>query len=463
MNVTQQLSFRKQLTPVMAIQMVLDPALIISTLFALVAYYGETLDRNYVLLALVVFALTFPGTWPKNTTFRSELIHTISTWPVMMGFLIFFGYVTAYLDNFSQLVLTSWVLITPLVILLSHLFIRNLLARIRASTYIRRTSIIVGASEVGFQLRDRLQQDTLTEIDCLGFFDDRGITRLVSRDFNKTPLLGKITDLAEYAKNHSVDIIYVALPMSSQPRILGLLDDLKDTTASIYFVPDIFIFDLIQARVDDVAGMPVVAVCETPFHGMNGVIKRLSDVLLASIILLLISPILLMIALGIKLTSPGPVLFKQRRYGLDGENIVVYKFRSMTVTEDGENVTQATKNDKRITPFGAFLRKTSLDELPQFFNVIQGQMSIVGPRPHAVAHNEMYRKLIKGYMIRHKVKPGITGCAQVNGLRGETETIEKMAARIEYDLDYLRQWTLVFDLKIIFRTIFLVFADTKAY
>jgi putative colanic acid biosynthesis UDP-glucose lipid carrier transferase len=276
-------------------------------------------------------------------------------------------------------------------------------------------------------------------------------------------LMGRINELQDYVRKNSIDIIYIALPMTSQPRVLDLLDSLKDTTVSIYFVPDIFVFDLIQARIDDVGGIPVVAVCETPFSGFNGFIKRTSDVVLSIIILILISPLLIAVAIGVKLSSKGPILFKQRRYGLDAEEILVYKFRSMTVEENGDTVKQATKNDMRITPFGRFIRRTSLDELPQFINVLQGRMSIVGPRPHAVAHNEMYRKVIKGYMIRHKVKPGITGWAQVNGLRGETDTVDKMEARIEYDLDYLRSWSLGFDLKIIVRTVLLVFKDRNAY
>ncbi|MGZ5042367.1 MAG: undecaprenyl-phosphate glucose phosphotransferase, partial [Usitatibacter sp.] len=267
----------------------------------------------------------------------------------------------------------------------------------------------------------------------------------------------------DYVKKHRVDLIYVTLPMASQPRIMKLLDDLRDTTASVYFIPDIFLFDLIQGRMDTIGGLPVLALCETPFFGMNAMVKRLSDIVLASLILVLIAPAMLAIAIGVKATSRGPVLFRQRRYGLDGREILVYKFRSMTVTEDGAVVRQATKNDQRVTPFGAFLRRTSLDELPQFINVLQGRMSIVGPRPHAVAHNEQYRKLIKSYMIRHKVRPGITGWAQVNGLRGETETVDKMQARIEYDLDYLRHWSLKLDFHIIWRTIFVVFKKQNAY
>ena len=209
--------------------------------------------------------------------------------------------------------------------------------------------------------------------------------------------------------------------------------------------------------------MPVISVCESPFTGYDGIVKRASDLILSLLILILVSPLLIIIAAAIKIDSPGPIIFKQRRYGLDGEEIVVYKFRSMRVCEDGGSIRQAQEGDDRITRLGAFLRKTSLDELPQFVNVLQGRMSIVGPRPHAVAHNEIYRNLIKGYMIRHKVKPGITGWAQVNGYRGETKTLDKMQGRIDYDLDYLRNWSLRLDLRIILKTVLLVFKDSAAY
>jgi putative colanic acid biosynthesis UDP-glucose lipid carrier transferase len=212
-----------------------------------------------------------------------------------------------------------------------------------------------------------------------------------------------------------------------------------------------------------VNGVPVVGLCETPFTGINQFVKRAEDLVLASLIIVLISPLLLGVALGVKLSSPGPVLFRQRRNGLDGREIVVWKFRSMRTMDDGAVVRQATRGDPRITPFGAFIRRTSLDELPQFFNVLQGQMSIVGPRPHAVAHNDEYRELIRAYMVRHKVKPGITGWAQVNGHRGETDTLDKMRARVEYDLEYLHHWSLGLDLRIIARTVALVLGDRHAY
>lgn len=244
---------------------------------------------------------------------------------------------------------------------------------------------------------------------------------------------------------------------------MKLMEELRDTTASVYFVPDIFVFDLMRAQLAEIDGIPLLAVCETPFSGMNGVLKRASDIVFASVLIALLWPVMLVVAAGVRMSSPGPIIFKQRRYGLYGEQILVYKFRTMSVCEDRGAVTQATRDDPRVTPFGRFLRRTSLDELPQLFNVLFGSMSLVGPRPHAVAHNEEYRKLIDGYMLRHKVRPGITGWAQVNGFRGETESLEKMKRRIEYDLHYLRNWSLALDISILIRTARLVLRDTNAY
>jgi putative colanic acid biosynthesis UDP-glucose lipid carrier transferase len=294
-----------------------------------------------------------------------------------------------------------------------------------------------------------------------GFFDDRTDDRHPPQLSHQ--MLGKMGDIVAYVREHGTKMIFISQPISAQPRIRKLIDELQDTTASVYFLPDVYIFDLMQARFDNVGGMPVIAICETPFMGINSMVKRASDLLLSSVILMLLAPLMLVIALAVKLSSPGPVIFRQRRYGLYGEKIIVYKFRSMTVAEDGDKVVQASKNDQRVTAIGGFLRRTSLDELPQFINVLQGRMSLVGPRPHAVAHNEQYRKLIKGYMLRHKVKPGITGWAQVNGLRGETATLDKMEARIQYDLDYLRNWSLWLDLWIILKTVKVVLTRENAF
>jgi putative colanic acid biosynthesis UDP-glucose lipid carrier transferase len=265
------------------------------------------------------------------------------------------------------------------------------------------------------------------------------------------------------ARTGKVDYIYIALPMRAEKRIVELVNALSDTTASVYLVPNFFVFDLMQSKMSSLDGLPMISLHETPFYGIDGWVKRVEDIVVASLILLLVSLPMLVISLGVKLTSPGPVLFKQRRYGLNGAVVEVWKFRSMSSTEDGMQVTQATKNDPRVTPFGSFLRRTSLDELPQFFNVLQGTMSVVGPRPHAIAHNEQYRGLIRGYMLRHKVRPGITGLAQIRGWRGETETLDKMAMRVRSDLEYVQNWSLWNDIKIILMTVFKGFVNKNAY
>ncbi len=443
------------LAPAALVRMLMDPVVAIATLAGCAAFFGVPFSAPYVILALLVFSLTFPGHPPQGGGALAVARDVLGAWLLVVGLLLMLGWATRTLGSFDPRVLEAWAAVTPLAAIGAHLLTPVVLPRLLAAEGVQRVAVIAGAGSLGRQLAERIEDAPFLGIRVAGFFDDRGAERLPGVAPQR--VLGGVDGLAEYVKKHRVDLIYVTLPMASQPRIMKLLDALHDTTASVYFTPDIFIFDLIQGRMDSIGGIPVLAVCETPFSGMNGLVKRASDLVLAAAILVVIAPVLAAIALGVKLSSPGPVLFRQRRYGLDGREIVVYKFRSMTVAEDGAVVRQATRNDARVTRFGAFLRRTSLDELPQFINVLQGRMSVVGPRPHAVAHNEMYRKLIKSYMVRHKVRPGITGWAQVNGLRGETDTVDKMRARIEYDLDYLRHWSLALDLRIIWRTIFVVF------
>jgi putative colanic acid biosynthesis UDP-glucose lipid carrier transferase len=442
------------LTVAALVRILLEPAVALGTLAAAAALYEVPATGPYLILGLLVFSLTFPGRAPRSPSPGGIARDVLADWILMGALLLMLGWATRTLDAFDERVLVAWMTLAPPLLFAAHVAMPILLPRILSAEGLRRRAVIAGAGDLGRQLAERLRGSPLMGVEVAGFFDDRSAERL--QGLPREQFLGSIDDLAEYARRHRVELIYLALPLAAQPRIARLLDQLCDTTASVYVVPDIFLFDLIQARIDHVNGLPVLAVCETPFYGVNGIVKRISDLVLASLILVLIAPALAAIALGVKLTSPGPVIFRQRRYGLDGREIVVYKFRTMTVTEDGPVVAQATKNDSRVTPLGAILRRTSLDELPQFVNVLQGRMSIVGPRPHAVAHNEMYRKLIKSYMIRHKVRPGITGWAQVNGLRGETDTVEKMRARVEYDLDYLRNWSLGLDLKIILKTVFVV-------
>ena len=323
------------------------------------------------------------------------------------------------------------------------------------------TVVIAGINDVSRQLATSMQRHPEYGLRFIGQFEDRNSARL--GDTRNDTILGKLNELPDYVRRNNIDTIFIAIPISHVKRTQALLDDLKDTTASIYFVPDLFVVDLIQSRSDEVAGIHVLSICETPFHGWRGIMKRLSDIVLASTMLLLAAPIMLLIAIAIRVTTSESVFFKQRRYGLGGEEIVVYKFRTMATSDDDEDVKQATVGDPRVTAIGRFLRHYSLDELPQILNVLQGRMSVVGPRPHAVAHNEEYRKLIKGYMVRHKVSPGITGLAQVSGCRGETVTVEDMERRIHYDLEYLRDWSLALDLKIIYKTAKTLLGDRQAY
>ncbi len=439
----------------------LEPAILALSLWGIGYYYEGELLPQYMILAVIVFSLTFPGRPSLGQPYWKIVANITMNLLWVAGLLLLLGFASGYIRQFDKHAIMTWLWAAPLAQVFGHIALRVTAPWLLLLQGSPQPAIIVGMNDQGVALADRINNTPYSRLRLIGFFDDRDQERLAGAD--RFSPLGKLAELPEFVKQNRIQLIYLSLPMASQPRILQILDELKDTTASIYFVPDMFITDLIQGRSSTVCGMPVISVCETPFTGANGVIKRASDIVLSLLILTLISPLLIAIAAAVKFTSPGPVIFKQRRYGLDGEEILVYKFRSMTVCEDGGTIKQAQKNDCRITPLGRFLRKSSLDELPQFINVLQGRMSIVGPRPHAVAHNELYRKLIKGYMIRHKVKPGITGWAQVNGYRGETEQLEKMQARIDYDLDYLRNWSLGLDLHIILRTILVVFKDNAAY
>jgi len=439
----------------------LEPGITVLTFILTTLSAGEAMDRPALTLCLLVFALTFPGRDRFREPLLGAAVDIASSWLVLLSILALCAYATRSLHYFETSVLVAWAMITPILQWLATWLGRAIVRRRAARPESRRTAVVVGASALGVKVARAIQGGDDAGVEFVGFFDDRTDGRLDAEA--KTKVLGSLSEVAAYTTEHRVREVYITLPLGSQPRIVQLLEQLQDTTASLFFVPDVFGISIIQGRLQDMNGVPVVGICETPFTGTNQLVKRISDIIIACVILVLISPLLLAIAIGVKLSSPGPVLFKQRRNGLDGHEIVVYKFRSMRTMEDGEVVRQATRNDPRVTPFGAFLRRTSFDELPQFFNVLAGTMSIVGPRPHAVTHNEEYRQMIKAYMVRHKVKPGITGWAQVNGQRGETDTVEKMRTRVEYDLEYLRNWSLGLDLRIIVSTIRVLFFDRQAY
>jgi putative colanic acid biosynthesis UDP-glucose lipid carrier transferase len=446
----------------------IDPVLVVVTLYLLSLPFDVAMDGYEFILGALAFLLTallLDGMFlfiPGYSRSWHGLGRFIVEWLGVVIGLILIGRVSGFINYYHPPFVITWFIVAPIVLIGVHVAIRVYVLRVDSGENAEHSKVVVvGVNQPSQLLVKNINEEPFLKMDFIGYFDDRAVSRLPKSASEH--LIGGLDALPQFIKLHGVKKIFISLPMSSQPRVLDLIDELKDSTASIYFIPDLFVFDLINARFDNVAGMPIVAICESPFMGLNGVIKRISDIVLSVLILMIIWPVLLCVAIAVKSTSAGPVFFKQRRYGENGDSVLVYKFRSMTVMEDGDKVIQATKNDQRITAVGGFLRKTSLDELPQFINVLQGKMSIVGPRPHANAHNEQYRKLIKGYMIRHKVKPGITGWAQVNGFRGETDTLDKMQNRIKYDLDYLRNWSVWLDLKIIVLTVAVVLRDRNAY
>ena len=447
------------------------PAVSVGLLYGLCVLYGAEFRGFFVVLAILVAALSMllppprarpPGprqllspTWPLAG-------RVLSRWLVIVGVLLAVGFVTKYTADFSRKVVVSWIVATPAVLILVTLCLQELRRRLMYDPAMVRRVAFAGCNEISLSLARRIgESGELTGLKVEGFFDDRSAERLGLP--GRARLLGRLPELASFVKRRGIDVVFVALPVRHIQRVMQLLDELRDTTVSIYYVPDIFAFDLIQARSGELFGIPVVALCETPFCGYRGVIKRFTDIVFAASILLIAAPLMCALAVMVRMSSAGPIIFAQRRYGLDGREITVWKYRSMTVWEDGAQIAQARKEDARITAVGRFMRRYSLDELPQLFNVLQGRMSLVGPRPHAVAHNEEYRKLIKGYMIRHKVPPGMTGLAQVNGCRGETARVEDMQARVNYDLEYLRRWTPLLDLKILLLTAVRVLRDEKAY
>ena len=450
-------------------QRLLDAGLVAAALPLLTRINGVGYSREYQTAALLCGLLTWAvmgaldayRPW-RGARLSSEGKVILEGWPVVFAVLLAVAWLSKSTEFFSRRIIVEWFVLAPAAMLMAHVSSRLLLRRLRAMGRNYRTAVVIGAGEIGYELVERVQSADWMGIRIIGCFDDN--EHVQGMTFSSgVPVIGAIMDVAKYVQSHHVDMVYIALPMRMEAQIHAVFEALQDTTASVYFVPDLLMFRLLDAHMQEINGLPVFSLCETPLLGPFGLIKRLEDIVLGTLILILISPLMAAIAVAIKLTSPGPVLFKQRRYGLNGDIVTVWKFRTMTVLEDGPVVTQTMRRDARVTPFGRLLRCTSLDELPQFINVLQGKMSIVGPRPHAVAHNEQYRKLVKGYMWRHKVKPGITGWAQINGWRGETDCLEKMEQRVEHDIDSIQHWSVWLDLKIILMTLWRGFRNPNAY
>jgi Undecaprenyl-phosphate glucose phosphotransferase len=452
-----------------AVLQTVTPAIVaIAFLYYLVSVFDAALAQYFnamaVLVAVLMLLLPYPARDPQQPIFPGNMPIVVSVlvrWGILLAALLAIAYVTKFSAHYSRRIVLTWAAVTPALLVVVNLLMHELMRRLMCNPENARRTVFVGYNDVSRTLARQLRSSGEYCMAVQGFFDDRSTDRLNLTGGDR--LLGRLSELASWVQRNNVEVIFIALPVGHLKRTTELLNQLRDTTASIYYAPDIVVTDLIQSRTGSINGIPVIAMCETPIYGFRFFTKRLTDVIVSTVALVMALPVFVGIAFLIKATSPGPVFFSQRRYGLNGEEIIVYKFRTMRVTEDGAEITQASRDDPRITPAGRILRKYSLDELPQLINVLQGRMSLVGPRPHAVAHNEMYRKLINGYMVRHKVLPGITGLAQVNGLRGETKSLEQMEARVRCDLEYLRNWSVGLDLQILAKTALRVWNDREAF
>ncbi|MDA9558071.1 undecaprenyl-phosphate glucose phosphotransferase [Vibrio sp.] len=402
--------------------------------------------------------------WVNQTTAQFSSVFT--PWVLSIATAALASYVFGYANADSQWAILTWLFLVPFTFLTWRFMVYTVVLRLQEKgSYVRKAAII-GNDQEAIKLLDKINSNKYLGIKVIGFFDKKSeVSKEILNEFNQKGChyRGSIERAYQMAKAGDISQVYVTSSVESDAELKLLMRKFADTTANVYLIQKPVLDYSLQNRMVNIDDVQMVSVQDTPFYGVSKFLKRAQDIVISSIILAMISPILVAIAVGIKATSKGPIVFKQYRYGLDGKSIKVWKFRSMKTMENGAKVTQATKNDPRVTKFGAFLRRTSLDELPQFINVLQGRMSIVGPRPHAVAHNEEYRVLIENYMLRHKVKPGITGWAQINGYRGETDTLYKMEKRVEFDLDYIKNWSLGLDIKIIFLTIFKGFVGKTAY
>ena len=406
---------------------------------------------------IVLPAFDLYASWRGRSTF-SLFTRMLAGWTLVWLISILVCFLLHQTDSLSRLWATYWYIGSIVGLLALHIASRALLSLARGTGVNAKHVMIVGYGRTGEEMYRRATANRRTGYRVGGIY--------ASADEATPAGVLRVEDsakIAEFARQHNIDEVWITLPMSATRQMQSIAYSLRNDFIDIKWMPSLLDFDLLNHKVGDFLGMPAVELNRPPSLGVRGAVKAAFDRSFAALVLAALSPLFLVIAVLIKRSSPGPVFFKQERLGLDGRVIHVYKFRSMKPHAEHGVVTQATKGDNRITPIGAFLRRTSLDELPQFINVLKGEMSVVGPRPHAMAHNNIYKEQLDLYMLRHRVKPGITGWAQINGYRGETDTLDKMAKRVEHDIFYIRNWSFWMDLRIIFWTAFKGWTGQNAY
>ncbi len=432
-----------------------EASIILGTLVSSCLFTSGTCSENALLVGLAAVILymmlaepsSLYGSW-RGTPLKDELLRTTWVWISASMALAFVLQTFLPGAELPRNLFLFWVGGNLILLVAWRALFRLMLGLFRNRGRNRAKVAIVPADLMGLEVGRTIESLPNSGLDVVGWFDDRDPSgdRLPAVDQNR--ILGNLEDLVARTRDGEFQRVYLAFPLSATERTRFLIQRLADSTASVYLVPDFYTFNMINSRMIHLGNLTAISVFELPYNETDWYLKRIFDIVFSLLALSVLGIPMLILSAAIKLTSKGPAIFKQKRYGLAGQSIEVWKFRSMRTEDNGPVVKQATKDDPRITKLGAFLRKSSIDEFPQFINVLQGRMSLVGPRPHAIAHNEEYRHKIHGYMLRHKVKPGITGWAQVHGWRGETDTLDKMEQRIKYDLDYLRRWSLWLDFKI---------------
>jgi putative colanic acid biosynthesis UDP-glucose lipid carrier transferase len=443
-------------------QALLDGAAVLGITYGLIDYHIGMLTQDYLIMLLLLMgalAVVYDhyAIYRSNINTTSKAFRLFKAWTVSFAFLVLMGFLTKQSEQYSRLLVGQLYVAGYMAQVLLHLAMRAMQKTLLRHAHAPDNAIIIGSGRLANFLYQKISTNPwLGEkaLGCVPIHNSNGPPEEGAADSTlQPPVLGKLEDLIGLIDRHAVRTVYFVTPLDASEVIEELYFMLLDKHVAVHWVPDIFSLRLVNHSVREIAGIPVLTLSETPLTGTRLLMKTLEDFILASLILVMIAPVLLVVALAVKLDSPGPVFFRQQRMGWNGKIFRIWKFRSMKVHQpEGGVVQQAQKNDPRITRVGAFIRRTSLDELPQVFNVLTGEMSLVGPRPHAIQHDEEYSRRITDYFARHNIKPGITGLAQVRGFRGETKDIEQMIQRVESDIEYINNWSVWLDLSILVRT-----------
>lgn len=452
------------------LQQFLDSASVIAITLGLVNLHINKIadEAPYVMMLLILLgtlAITYDkfAIYRSNGRFFDKAFNLLKAWSLTFLTLIVLAFLTKQSEVYSRQLIGQLYVIGYLTQLLLHYLFKVLYQKIIHHSQTNENVLVIGQSQLAYYLQNKITDNPWMSEKVIGFVELPDDEVLPSRRKRDPKILGNIDDLPTLIDQHSISMIYIVTPLKSTKALQDIYLKILDKHVSIHWIPDIFSLRLVNHSIKEISGVPVITLSETPLIGMRLLLKALEDRVLSIFILILISPILLIVAIAIKLDSPGPVFFRQKRTGWSGKTFKIWKFRSMFVHQEAAGqLKQAQKNDSRITRVGGFIRRTSLDELPQVFNVLIGDMSLVGPRPHAIQHDKEYSQRIFDYFARHHIKPGITGLAQVRGLRGETKDINQMIQRIESDIEYINKWSVGLDLIIIARTVF-TFTGKTAY